>query len=483
MTVPRWFLIHLMVGGAAALAPYVTIEIDGIRHAVGTGADPRASAAAIYAAHERLQCSGCAPDDGACVEAALEATLSANLSVAERPRRDAEEYARGWTAARLEGDACDGGAAEAVCELAIGISVAGRAQFHHLPHCAQTLYACWSFFRAWAAEDACAFWLRDEEELGWPAWAAWFAARLGCAVHRGPRPGGCALVGAPVLPRRLYPNESFAWFADGDDAAALAARLEAALKPSPVAAGEGMIVRQHKRRLPRGVAERARAQGLDVVDFGRLDFDAQFAWTRRQDIIIAAHGAALTWVAVARPCAAVVELFPPSYYPFGFFGPLVHAAGAVSLPWWRGAPLDDSNQTRWRVARRTAVRAYWAGFADRAALQAQDLDITEIEFDALLALARARRRRCVAGEGEPGSPPVTPRTNPPPFCARPLIDFNLSREAELLLEAACTERAELRRENADLHRQLREARPRRSPSACALSDESAAPVAAQSTEC
>ena len=58
MTVPRWFLIHLMVGGAAALAPYVTIEIDGIRHAVGTGADPRASAAAIYAAHERLQCSG-----------------------------------------------------------------------------------------------------------------------------------------------------------------------------------------------------------------------------------------------------------------------------------------------------------------------------------------------------------------------------------------------------------------------------------------
>ena len=42
MTVPRWFLIPLMVGGAAALAPYVTIEIDGIRHAVGTGADPRA---------------------------------------------------------------------------------------------------------------------------------------------------------------------------------------------------------------------------------------------------------------------------------------------------------------------------------------------------------------------------------------------------------------------------------------------------------
>ena len=43
MTVPRWFLIRLMVGGAAALAPYVTIEIDGIRHAVGTGADPRAT--------------------------------------------------------------------------------------------------------------------------------------------------------------------------------------------------------------------------------------------------------------------------------------------------------------------------------------------------------------------------------------------------------------------------------------------------------
>ncbi len=105
MTVPRWFLIRLMVGGAAALAPYVTIEIDGIRHAVGTGADPRASAAAIYMTHDRLQCSGCAPDDGACVEAALEATLSANLSVADRPRRDAAEYARGWTAARLEGDA------------------------------------------------------------------------------------------------------------------------------------------------------------------------------------------------------------------------------------------------------------------------------------------------------------------------------------------------------------------------------------------
>ena len=140
MTVPRWFLIRLMVGGAAALAPYVTIEIDGIRHAVGTGADPRASAAAIYMTHDRLQCSGCAPNDGACVKAALEATLSANLSVAERPRRDAEEYAR-WTAARLEGDACDGGATEAICELAIGISVQGRAPFHHLPHCAQTLYA------------------------------------------------------------------------------------------------------------------------------------------------------------------------------------------------------------------------------------------------------------------------------------------------------------------------------------------------------
>ena len=126
--------------------------------------------------------------------------------------------------------------------------------------------------------DACAFWLRDEEELGWPAWAAWFAARLGCAGIV-VRDRAAARSSARPCCRAGCANESFAWFADGDDAAALAARLEAALKPSPVAAGEGVIVRQHKRRLSRGVAERARAQGLDVVDFGRADFDAQFAWT------------------------------------------------------------------------------------------------------------------------------------------------------------------------------------------------------------
>ena len=53
----------------------------------------------------------------------------------------------------------------------------------------------------------------------------------------------------------------------------------------------------------------------------------QMKWWYRQDIVVIAHGAALTNAIFLRNNSAVVEIFPPHYYPIYYFGELCNQAG------------------------------------------------------------------------------------------------------------------------------------------------------------
>ena len=61
------------------------------------------------------------------------------------------------------------------------------------------------------------------------------------------------------------------------------------------------------------------------------------------DVIVAAHGNALTNAAFIRPGSIVMELFPPNYYIVGFFQPLIVESGGLALNWHQGdTPIEDT---------------------------------------------------------------------------------------------------------------------------------------------
>jgi hypothetical protein len=62
-------------------------------------------------------------------------------------------------------------------------------------------------------------------------------------------------------------------------------------------------------------------EGLQLVE--------QLAWVHSQDIIIAVHGAGNVNFMSLRKCTSVLEVYPPKYFPSGYYSPLVHFAGGL----------------------------------------------------------------------------------------------------------------------------------------------------------
>ena len=130
---------------------------------------------------------------------------------------------------------------------------------------------------------------------------------------------------------------------------------------------------------------------FETVTMEGLSFDEQVRWFSNQNIIVAAHGAALTNAAFVRQGTIVMEvrgceersdelkirvyrtlgrcccrlrrhflrrenlllcnslrssqLFPPNYYPVDFFQPLIQQSGSHALEWHYGDdPVGDSRR-------------------------------------------------------------------------------------------------------------------------------------------
>ena len=86
---------------------------------------------------------------------------------------------------------------------------------------------------------------------------------------------------------------------------------------------------------------------FDTVCFETMPFANQTRWMSSHDVVIAAHGAGLTNAAFIRPCAIVMELFPPNYYVSEFYQPLIQQAGGIALEWHNGSTPEKDRKLHW----------------------------------------------------------------------------------------------------------------------------------------
>ena len=126
-------------------------------------------------------------------------------------------------------------------------------------------------------------------------------------------------------------------------------------------------------------------------------YEQQAAWFSEHSIIIAGHGAALTWSAFIKPCTVVIQLYPPHYYPFHFYESLISQSGGCSISWWEGAYIGRNetlrNQTEMVAIQDQLLHSQIR--SDRKYYRQQDIHISAEKLAALLKLARERRDECV----------------------------------------------------------------------------------------
>lgn len=71
----------------------------------------------------------------------------------------------------------------------------------------------------------------------------------------------------------------------------------------------------------------------------------QLAWFTSHDIIIGAHGAAMTNCMFLQPGTIIIEIFPMNYFPLDFFGSLINQVSAIHMPLYAdGTPLSESKE-------------------------------------------------------------------------------------------------------------------------------------------
>ena len=141
-----------------------------------------------------------------------------------------------------------------------------------------------------------------------------------------------------------------------------------------------------------------------------LSFGAQAAFFSSHDVLVAAHGAALTWAAFLKPCAAVVVLHATDYSPIFYFERLIEDSGGIAIPWWDGAYLGDDPAQREASQQAVLARSFAAGssFKGRSEARNKNIHIEPGELEGLLDRAYRHRARCLAGDRLPKWVPPEP---------------------------------------------------------------------------
>lgn len=80
-----------------------------------------------------------------------------------------------------------------------------------------------------------------------------------------------------------------------------------------------------------------RSLSMEVLDdFGDVPFAEQASWVHRQDLLVLPHGAGCANLIFARPCTAVLEVYPNARYIPGEYLQLVRAVGGIGYTAYEG---------------------------------------------------------------------------------------------------------------------------------------------------
>lgn len=215
-------------------------------------------------------------------------------------------------------------------------------RFQHFAHAAMTLLPCWQWFLSSPA-TSCAFLL--EQGLPENVWAESLVQEMGCSIIV-EAPKQCAVLGRWKIKRGLALR--YDWVVRPGAASVL--RESMARRHVFDTAGSGQSIGLLQRNRTRQLLVQSRGnssahtplQGVlstlapqaTVTSFEGLTFLEQAAWMYKHDIILMAHGAAVTNTIFMRPCSVLVQFYSNHYYPLGFYEPMISAVGVVPITWY-----------------------------------------------------------------------------------------------------------------------------------------------------
>ncbi|EOD21537.1 hypothetical protein EMIHUDRAFT_458342 [Emiliania huxleyi CCMP1516] len=314
------------------------------------------------------------------------------------------------------------------CVIDSSNSIRGTTNFRHFAHAAESLLACWSFFRRYPAARPRLV-LKDLRSIDGVIWAESLVRLMGCEVLGGIRAwqyylplatlnaAGCAVRGA--LRQRSgngYKGREMKWLMSESDASELQQRLHR----NHTAGGVlrvGIANRRGSRNLSnvdavaaalssalRSVQASSRGGGDGLQHFMRVDvnvvadlggwtFLEQATWVSAQMLVVMPHGAGSVNYLFARPCTAILEVYPFGYYLPGEYLNLARAVGALGYTAYPGdTPYNDTDRHSSPAARYQARSVSLAPDPARVA---------EWAVEAVAASAQCRRHQSQGARAPP----------------------------------------------------------------------------------
>jgi hypothetical protein len=251
-----------------------------------------------------------------------------------------------------------------------------------MPHWAQVVYPCWSWFAEKRAKN-CIFLVKDGLSSGW---FSFMAERMGCLViHKQPKM--CTVLG--LLDKRISvdPGETYSWLSSPLDAAKLQYNT---FRQGFVNRGIGIIRRKHDRHISN--IEKMNIT-KELVYFEHISYLNQARWMYEHDIIISAHGAAITHSIFVQKCTAVIQLYPEHYYPNKFFEPLIIESGGIPITWIKNKYIGN-NATLAAANDAMLDEDFKKEHPSRRKWRLKDIDVDIKTLNSLIQLAKEKQQKC-----------------------------------------------------------------------------------------
>ncbi|CAB9498104.1 glycosyltransferase [Seminavis robusta] len=248
--------------------------------------------------------------------------------------------------------------------------------FWHFPHCMEMALPCWSWFRSQHATKDCGFVLVGGlrfDKQGNSTWQNQLVTKhMGCKVLHVPNEQSISSnEGVFHSPNLKFLRPTFGrrgYLQNPDDAQAL--RRVVGVTDAWVASQKGngkplrigIIQRTEKRvvtnmnDVAKGLQQALPEANITISTFGYPTVLEQAKWFASKDVIVAAHGAALTNSVFATKGTFILQLYPPGFY-WQSLDPLIEQSGAIALDWYKGDdPVEESITVRKNPARKNDMQ-------------------------------------------------------------------------------------------------------------------------------
>lgn len=252
-------------------------------------------------------------------------------------------------------------------------------RFHdHFPHAMENILPCWSYFRSVNAQHNCGFALLYGLALNQRhSWHRQLVDAMGCQVkhvrstkvdrfrpfktpegavfhtvnlkHKQPRYGMVRYLDSPPdawALRRLFFTDEYIAAVKGP--ATLHIGMIQRTSDRVITNFDEILALLHDRMAQRKPKVVYKIHTTTLSNMPNIS--QQASWFATKDVIIGAHGAAMTNAVFICPGTIVLQIYPPNYF-FQSLEPLIEQAGGIALDWYNGTdPIVD-----WRSNRDTQL--------------------------------------------------------------------------------------------------------------------------------